>query len=293
MTVPHIALLIVVMILAGGNLIAMKLLVNDLPPFLAGSLRFALALVFLAPFLKMQPGRMKQLFLTTFNVGVINFGLAFLALSMAEHASSLAIIFVLGVPMATILAVVFLDEHLGIWRITGIAGSFGGVVVLGFDPNVFTYLEAMLVGLLVAVSFAVGTIQMRKLSGIKPLTYQAWLAATIVPFHLVISLVFEEGHLHAIKNISAAGIGGLIYGALLASIAAHAAYFYLLQRYPVTMVMPYTPLASVFGVGLAIIILGESVTTQMVIGGILTLIGVSLITLRNRDHALDVVEKSL
>ena len=36
-----------------------------------------------------------------------------------------------------------------------------------------------------------------------------------------------------------------------------------------------------------------AMTAQMVIGGILTLAGVSLITLRNRDRALDLVEKSL
>lgn len=36
-----------------------------------------------------------------------------------------------------------------------------------------------------------------------------------------------------------------------------------------------------------------AMAAQMVIAGILTLVGVSLITLHNHDHALDLVEKSL
>ena len=44
MTIPHLVLPVVVMALAGGTIVAIKLLVNDLPPFLAGSVRFGLAL---------------------------------------------------------------------------------------------------------------------------------------------------------------------------------------------------------------------------------------------------------
>ena len=36
-----------------------------------------------------------------------------------------------------------------------------------------------------------------------------------------------------------------------------------------------------------------AMTVQMVIGGILALLGVSLITPPNHDHALDLIEKSL
>ena len=44
MTIPHLILLVVVMALAGGNFVAIKLLVNDLRPFLAESVRFGRAL---------------------------------------------------------------------------------------------------------------------------------------------------------------------------------------------------------------------------------------------------------
>lgn len=290
MSIPHLTLLVAIMAIGGGNLVAMKVLVNDLPPFLASSMRFGLALVLLLPFLKIQKGRMKALLLTTMNVGVLNFGLAFMALSMTDLASSMAFIFVLGVPITAILAVVYLGESIGIWRLAGIAGSFAGAVVLGFDPVVFGYMDAMLLGLLVALTFAIGTIQMRRLSGVRPLAFQAWLAATILPFHLAATLLFEEGQIAAMTSMSGSLILALAYTAIMVTMLAHTGYFYLLQRYPVTSVMPFTPLATVFGVGFAVLLLGETLSMQMLVGGLITMAGVLLITLRNRDRALKLTE---
>jgi O-acetylserine/cysteine efflux transporter len=54
------------------------------------------------------------------------------------------------------------------------------------------------------------------------------------------------------------------------------------QRYPVTSVAPITTLSPVFSVILSVILLGEVLSTRLVVGGVITLAGVVIITLRER-----------
>ena len=69
-------------------------------------------------------------------IGVLHFGLSFTALKMAGDLSSPAIVMQSYVPMTTLLAWWWLGERFA-WRTgTAIALSFGGVLVLGFDPLV-------------------------------------------------------------------------------------------------------------------------------------------------------------
>jgi O-acetylserine/cysteine efflux transporter len=54
------------------------------------------------------------------------------------------------------------------------------------------------------------------------------------------------------------------------------------QRYPVTSVAPVTTLSPVFSVLLSVVLLGEVLSTRLIAGGVLTLAGIVIITLRER-----------
>lgn len=278
----HMALLILVSLIGGSNFLAVKFAVLELPPVFSSAMRFVISGVILIPFLKIQPGQMRQLVFTALNMGAFNFILIYIGFARAGDVTTVAIVSQAAVPFSTILAVVLLKEHVGIWRVTGIAVSLAGILVLGFDPRVFEYIDAVLLVLAGVAAFSYGTIQMRKLGNVPTMVFIAWLSLIAAVAQLAVSFIMESGQLTALMSASPRALGGLVYSGVISTVIAHAAFFYLLQRNPVSRVMPFTVLAPVFAVILSILVLGEVMTDRMVVGGLLVFAGVLVITFRNR-----------
>lgn len=282
MRTSHMALLILVSLIGGSNFLAIKFAVTEIPPVFASAMRFTIAGLILIPFLKIQPGRMRPLLFTALNMGAFNFILIYMGFARAGDVSTVAIVSQAVVPFSTILAVVLLKEHVGIWRVSGIAISLAGILVLGFDPRVFEYVDAVLLILAGVAAFSFGTIQMRQLGNVPPMAFMAWLSLIAASAQMLVSFILESGQIEALMSASPKALGGLLYTGAISTVVAHATFYYILQRNPVSRVMPFTVLAPVFAVILSILILGEVMSDRMVIGGLLAFAGVAVITFRNR-----------
>ena len=70
-----------------------------------------------------------------------------------------------------------------------------------------------------------------------------------------------------------------------ASLLAHTGYFVLVHRYPVTSVSPLTVLSPLFGVFFGVTLLGDQLTTRIIAGGLMTLTGVLIVALREKQIA--------
>ena len=264
----------------GLNFIAIKLAVDGLPPMLANALRFFFVLVVLWPFLRIRRGEIAALAPIAFLTGVVHFGLVFLAMALTRDLAPLAIAGQMGVPFSVLLAVVWLKERIGPWRILGLALSFLGVVVLSWDLRGFAEVLPLLLVLGSSFVYAVVTILMRRAPTLRPLTVQAWVAVMAVPGALLFSVVFEgdpRAHLEAAPW--SAWLAGL-YSALAASVFGHASMNRLLQRYPVTVISPWLLIAPVVAVAATAIVFHEAIGWREFLGGGLTLGGVYLINRR-------------
>ena len=275
-------LLIGITFIWGVNLITSKVGVNEIPPILFTFLRFAIVLVVLVPVLRLHPGQMGTLAVAALLLGALNFALSFAGLRRATNVSSVAIITQLGVPFATLLSVAMLGEVVRWRRRTGIALSFLGVFILGFDPQIGDRWES--VALVVASAFfgALGLIIMKRLNGFTPAELLGWTYLISLPVLLAASLLLEHPDLTAWREISWRAWGSLLFAAIVASLIAHTGYFHLVQRYPVTSVAPLTTLSPVFSIILGVLLLGDHLTWRIIVGGACTLIGVFIITLRER-----------
>jgi O-acetylserine/cysteine efflux transporter len=277
-----LALLIGITFIWGVNLITSKVGVNEIPPILYTFLRFALVAAVLAPVLRLHPGQMGTLIVAALLSGALNFGLSLAGLRRATNVSSVAIINQLGVPFATLLSVAMLGEVVRWRRRTGIALSFIGVVILGFDPQIMDRWESVIMLVLAAFLGALGLIIVKKLKGFGPAELLGWTYVISLPVLLVASLVLEQPDLTALAHVSWQAWGSLIFAAFVASLVAHTGYFLLVQRYPVTSVAPITTLSPVFSIVLGVLLLGDHLTGRIVLGGLCTLLGVLIITLRER-----------
>jgi len=277
-----LALLIGITFIWGINLITSKIGVNEIPPLLFTFLRFLLVVIVLAPVLRVHPGQMGTLTIAALLSGALHFSLSFAGLRRATNVSSVAIITQLGVPFATLLSVLMLGEVVRWRRITGITLSFIGVVILGFDPQIGDRWES--VALVTGSAFfgALGLIFIKKLKDFAPAELLGWTYLISLPPLLVVSLALERPDLGSLLDISWAAWGSLLFAAFAASLFAHSGYYRLVQRYPVTSVAPLTTLSPVFSIFFGVMLLGDHLTSRIVFGGICTLIGVLIITLRER-----------
>jgi O-acetylserine/cysteine efflux transporter len=287
MAFRDILIVILVDITWGLNFIAVLFAVQDFPPMLANCVRFIIVLLFLLPFLRPVKGRMKDMLVIAIVMGVMHFGAIFIGMSKAEGVSALAIAAQLSVPFATLFSALFLKEKVGWKRVAAIALSFAGVVVLGFDPEVFRYVDALLWIVFATIIYGISAVLMRNLKDVSPATTQGWIAIGGIVGSLFLSLAWESGQWEMLTTASAVAWGGVVYTALASSIIGHGGVNYLLTKYEVAMVAPYLLLTPLFAILGGIIFLDETLTWRVVVGGVLTIGGVFIVTLRNKARAAE------
>ncbi len=262
------------------NFIAGKAGMEHFPPLLFTVVRFGLLLLLLFPFLRWAPGQMKAVVQVALILGVLHFSLIFGGLAAAGDISSVAILVQLYVPFSAILAVFFLGETLDGQRIIGIAVAFAGVMTIGFDPIVFRHPDAVLLVTGAALAMAVATIIMRGMKGVGVLNLQAWIALIGTPCLIVLTLLFEDGHWDTLQSATWLDFAAPAYSAIGASLVGHGILYYLLGRYPVNVTAPLMLIAPVFAIVFGVTLWGDALTWKLVLGGVLTLIGVAIINIR-------------
>jgi len=272
-------IVLVINLVWGLTFIAGKLGLNELPPIWFTGLRFAMLLVVLVPLLRWVPGQMMRILTIAAFSGAIHFSLQYTALKMAEDVSTIAIVSQMTLPFAVILAVFMLGERLSPLRVAGIAAAFGGVMIIGFDPRVLTYGVAVILSMLACLAIAIAQVMMRDLRNVPVFTLQSWVALISAPGLIGLSLIFETGQIEASRAASWSAWGNLAFTAFGSSLLGFGGMYYLLKRYPVSLVTPMFLLAPIFAVVAGVMMLGDVLTTRILVGSAITLAGVLAVTL--------------
>lgn len=281
MTPPHLAFMMLINLIWGFALVAAKVSLGHFPPMMFTALRFLLIVAVLFPFLRIHEGRMKQVIIIALCAGPIGFGFFFAGVALS-NPSVVAIISQLGVPFSTIMSVIFLNEKVHWRRWFGISLSFLGVMVISFDPTVFHYIGGVICVVASALVGSVGTIYQRQIKRVGVFEMQAWVAAVAAPIMLAGSLVFESNQLELLKSATMLQWAGCFYVAFASSLIGHAGIYYLLQRYEVTQTAPLTLLSPIFTVMFSVALLGDVLTTRMIVGTLIALSGVLIVSLRQK-----------
>lgn len=281
MSLKDAFLMLVVNVAWGLNFIATKYAVNDLPPIWAAALRFVLVILIFFPFLKISKPLLKPVLTISLILGVLHFGVFYIATSMQSTVSVVAIGMLMITPFATLLAIVLLKETIAWKRGLGILLALSGVVFIAYDPTAFDNPLALSLVLVSAFGYALASVFMRQIQGGGIFTMQAWVAVVGFLVLISLSLVFEDNQWQATLNASPEALGGVAYSGLISTIVGHGGLYYLLQRYPVTLISPLTPLAQVFGVIASVLILNEVLSDRIIIGALITFLGAVIISLRN------------
>ncbi|AEP08772.1 DMT family transporter [Micavibrio aeruginosavorus] len=285
MSLRDVLLSLLVIVIWGGNIVAIKIGVNQAEPLTFITLRFALTTLVFLPFIK-WPGWdvAKKIAEISFYMCVLHQGFLFVAMKMMD-ASTMAILLQSQILFATLLGWWLLAEKIG-WRTWGgIALGFAGLLVTLKGPDVAGHPLGFAITMACTIALAFSYIRMRQLKSVHPATFIALTNGFAVPFVLIASLIIAPTGWAQVAETDWTQLGGAIgYQVVLVSLS-HILWQALLSRNEVAKVTCFILLMPVVAIILSAMMLGEHIDQSLVIGGALTLSGVGIIALRKAQKA--------
>lgn len=298
---PYIALILAHLIW-GVNFVVAKIALNEFPPMSLAFSRFALAVIFLAPFFltrkKDDPNQITKINkkdlpkLVAVGVLIITLNIAFFFEGIKRTTAIDASILSLTIPMLSVLfGWWFLKEKVHLINLVGIALGFSGALIIIGLPQIITGTISlkMLFGntliVLASIAWVAGaTISKKILDSYSSILVIgiAFLVGTIT-FFIPASIEYIQNP-NWISQITILGILGLLYMALLSSVSAYFLFEWGLSKTSIIVADLFQyiePFAATF---LAITFLGETLSASFLIGSVLIVIGVFLGTFAKEAH---------
>ncbi len=272
-----IFLAVSVPIIWGGGFLFAKVAIEHFPPILLMTLRFTLTALILVWFVP-RPARaiLWRIFWVAIVSAAIQYSLTFTGLRDLD-ASTAILVVQLEVPFGVIMATIFLKDHLGLRRVLGIALAFVGVALIAGEPRLQGSILPVLLVVGGAFTWSLGQVMIKTLGQVGGFTLIAWVAVFAAPQLFVSSWIFERDQLEAIASATTVVWAAVVYLALVMTALGYAIWYHLLGKYDVNQIMPFLLLLPVITVLGSVILLDETLTLHLTIGGLMAIIGVTII----------------
>ncbi len=279
---PRDLLLVLLVILSwGSNFTAMKLVLEDLPPFLFVGLRFAILVPLIALF--PRPASWKAILAIGLLVNMGQFGFLFSAMRADVTAGLASLILQSQAPLTILLAAVFFGEKVSAIQIAGVVLACIGLGGFGLAGGGNVTLQGLALVLCGALSWACGNLVFRRLPGVNMPALFIW-ASLVPPLPMLgLSLAFEgPAPFATIAAMDWGAWAGVFYVAIISTIIGYSIWGALLSRHPAAMVTPFALGIPVVGIAVAAVMLGERVGPWEALSGAVILAGIGLAVLGPR-----------
>jgi O-acetylserine/cysteine efflux transporter len=280
MTPIQIVCAMLVQLLWGYLYVAIKIGVAEFPPLFFLALRFVAIAVLLIPFVP-RPTRREIGPIIPISVffGGLNFGLFYIGLGLGTGTMT-AVAYQLTSPFIILLAWPMLEDRPSRRTTFGVVLAFGGVVVAAAGTHGSTNVIAALLVACAALAFAVGNVLTKRYGPFAPLTLMAWMSLFTVPQVMLVSWILEHGQLASLATADVRGWTMLTYTVVLSGIAGFGLWFWLIARCSIGRLAPFCLLQPVFAAASSVLFLGERLTAPLVVGGLISLVGVAVTQLK-------------
>lgn len=283
-TTAERAAIAIIILVWGINNIAAKVATNALPPLFVGGLRFAIALVFLAPFLR-PPFDWRRLAPIMLFAGPLHFAAVYGGFALTSTVSAYVVSLQLWIPMTALAAWWILGERMPRIAVLGVAIALVGVGWMTLDPAGGADPPAIVVGLFASACWALATVLVRRSATIRPLKMQALTAIAAAPALLGASALFERDVPERLMAAPPVFWVAMAWAGVVSTVVATGLLFWLVQRREAGRVTPYLLLTPLVTGALGVMVLGERLSTQVVLGGLATLAGVALVSFAERARS--------
>jgi O-acetylserine/cysteine efflux transporter len=280
MSALQIVCAVAVPLLWGYQFVAIKVGVTEFPPLFFLALRFMAIALLLVPFVK-RPTRQQLGPIATISVffGGLNFGLFYVGLGLGTGSTS-AVVYQLATPFTILLAWPLLAERPSLTTSAGVVLAFIGVVVLTAGPGLSANALPLLLIVGSAFAFAVSNVLTKRHGPFDPLMLMAWSSAFTVPQVMAMSLVLEHDQLASLVTADDRGWLALAYTIFIGGIVGFGLWFWLIARCSMNRVAPFGLLLPVFALISSVLFLGDHMTTKLIVGGLIAILGVAITQIR-------------
>lgn len=276
----------IVYVVWGSTYLAIRYVVESLPPLLSASARFSLAALILITYLLVRrgPGALRATRRQHLNAGGI--GLLLLlggngGVTVAEQRglpSGLAALIVAAVPLWVVLLRVLARDRPSRQTLVGVAVGFLGIAVL-LRPDSHhgeAGLSSSLIVLGSSLLWSIGSF----LSGRVDLPTDPLLGSVsqMVGGALALALVgLALRERFVWDQVQTSSVVAVVYLVVFGSVVAFTAYSWLLRVAPVSKVSTYAYVNPVVAVALGAVFVGETLSASSFAGGALTLVAVAIV----------------
>jgi drug/metabolite transporter (DMT)-like permease len=281
------AALLVVYVVWGSTYLAIRLVVETMPPLLAASGRFLTAGLIMAAILVLRhgPGILRldrrQLVGTGFvGVALLLGGNGLVSLGERDVPSGLAALIIAIVPLWVVILRLLGAEQVRRGTLVGVVLGIVGVAILVVPRGLgdAVAVPGMLMLVAAGASWAVGSYYSRRVS--LPSDPFVSTAAQLLLGGLALALaglLAGEMGLMQVERFSTAAVVSFFYLIVFGSILAYTAYTWLLQNAPVSKVATYAYVNPVVAIVLGWLVVNEEVNLTMVLGGGMIVLAVGMV----------------
>lgn len=272
----------VIVLIWGVNNAAAKVATQVIPPMAVGALRFAIAAVFLLPFVRPPFPNWKALLVLALCGGPIHFGLIYLAFGIAHDLSPLAVSLQLWIPLAALFSWLILGEKISRATVAGLVIAFAGVAWMTADPHALQDWDAILLGMVASAAWAIVTVVARRTTAVAPLKMQGVISLIAAPTLAAASLTFDHDPLGGMARADWLIWACVLWAALVSTLGATCLLFWLVQRREAGRVTPYMLTTPIVSCLIGVLLLGDVLTAQIVEGAVACIGGVGLVAFAER-----------
>lgn len=273
----HVALAIIICIIWGINFVVAKAALAYVPPFFLLACRLVLSTLVLIPFMGKPQLPLAQIFRISVTLTTLHFGMMYMALGYGLDSSVAVVIDQMRVPFAVILGYFIFGENIGKRGSFGIMLALIGTFIIAGTPNAVNNYSPMWMMIGAAAAWAFYNIQIKNLKNVDMLSFIGWVSLFGMPQLFIISFIFEHNQITSLLAAPKMIYAALFYISIFVTIIGHGSWYYIMQKYPVGKVVPYSLMIPLFGMLAGVIFLKEQITWHIILGGVFTIIGVATI----------------
>lgn len=259
------------------NFVVIKIGLGDLPPLFFAALRFTVAAIPAVFFLPRNNIPWKYLIAVGLSMGVAQFGLLFVGMNLGMPPGLSSLIIQAQVIFTFLLSVIFLKDHPKLIQWLGVVIGFSGFFLIALNISGKINPLAFFLVLLGGLFWAIANIFIKQAKTQDMLRFMIWMSLIPPIPLLILSFITETGQIDAFVNINWLSILAILFNGWGATILGFGIWGRLIHKYSPNIVVPFSLLVPIFGIFFAYLAFKEEVDLARIIGGILVMIGISIV----------------
>lgn len=260
LTGRHFLLALLVMAVWGTNFVISKIALTHLPPLLFAALRFLLAFLPAAVFVKRPVGvSWKNLAAYGVLIGVGQFGVMFFAMTRFISPGLASLVIQMQAFFTIALAAVLMREKLRPYQFVALALCAVGLLLIVVRTDASATPVGVVLMLTAGLAWACANLVSRANGKVDMLGYVVWASAFSLPPLFALSFIFEGWSAieAGLRSADAATWGAVVWQAVGNTLFGYGVWSWLLARYPAASIAPMSLLVPVFGMGASALVLHE------------------------------------